>query len=89
MNRLLPADVKALALSAWLFYSERGFATDLIHINDSEDIILRVTFEDTQELPMCQQLMHPSFHASIVRVGYSDKVYTVEFPKPFIALKSK
>lgn len=84
MKQLLPADVKALALSAWLFYSERGFATDLIHINESEDIILRVTYEDTQELPMCQQLMHPSFQTSVVRVGYSDKVYTVVFPTAFI-----
>ena len=84
MNKLLPADVKALALSAWLFYSERGFATDLIHINDSEDIILRVTFEDTQELPMCRQIMHPSFETSVVRVGYSDKVYTVVFHEAFI-----
>lgn len=84
MKQLLPADVKALALSAWLFYSERGFATDLIHINESEDIILRVTYEDTQELPLCQQLMHPSFQTSVVRVGYSDKVYTVIFPTAFI-----
>lgn len=85
MKRLLPADVKALALSAWLFYSERGFATDLIHINESEDIILRVTYEDTQELPICQQLMHPSFLTSVVRVGYSDKIYTVLFPTAFIS----
>lgn len=84
MKKLLPADVKALALSAWLFYSERGFATDLIHINESEDIILRVTYEDTQELPMCQQLMHPSFQTSVVRVGYSDKVYTVIVPEAFL-----
>lgn len=86
MKQLLPADIKALALSAWLFYSERGFATDLIHIQDSDEIILRVTFEDTQELPMCQQLMHPSFETSVVRVGYSDKAYTVVFPKAFIEL---
>lgn len=84
MKQLLPADVKALALSAWLFYSERGFATDLIHINESEDIILRVSYEDTQELPRCQQLMHPSFLTSVVRVGYSDKIYTVLFPTAFI-----
>ena len=84
MKKLLPADIKALALSAWLFYSERGFATDLIHINESEDIILRVTYEDTQELPMCQQLMHTSFQTSVVRVGYSDKVYTVIFPEAFL-----
>lgn len=84
MKKLLPADIKALALSAWLFYSERGFDAQLMHNEDDEDIILRVTYEDTQELPTCQQLMHPSFQTSIVRVGYSDKVYTVIFPEAFL-----
>ena len=84
MKKLLTADIKALALSAWLFYSERGFDAQLIHYQDQEDIILRVTYEDTQELPMCQLLMHPSFQTSVVRVGYSDKVYTVIFPEAFL-----
>ena len=84
MIKLLPADIKALALSAWLFYSARGFDAQLMHNEDDEDIILRVTYEDTQELPMCQQLMHPSFQTSVVRVGYSDKVYTVIFPEAFL-----
>lgn len=84
MKKLLPADVKALALSAWLYYSERGFDAQLMHNEDDEDIILRVTYEDTQELPMCQQLMHPSFQTSVVRIGYSDKVYTVIFPEAFL-----
>lgn len=84
MKKLLPADIKALALSAWLFYSERGFDAELIHNEDDEDIILRVTYEDTQEVPMCQQLMHHSFQTSVVRVGYSDKVYTVIFPEAFL-----
>lgn len=84
MKKLLPADIKALALSAWLYYSERGFDAQLMHNEDDEDIILRVTYEDTQELPMCQQLMHPSFQTSVVRVGYSDKVYTVIFPEAFL-----
>ena len=84
MKRLLPADIKALALSAWLFYSERGFDAQLMHNEDDEDIILRITYEDTQELPMCQQLMHPSFQTTVVRVGYSDKVYTVIFPEAFL-----
>lgn len=84
MKKLLPADIKALAMSAWLFYSERGFDAQLMHNEDDEDIILRVTYEDTQELPMCQQLMHPSFQTSVVRVGYSDKVYTVIFPEAFL-----
>lgn len=84
MKKLLPADIKALALSAWLFYSERGFDAQLMHNEDDEDIILRVTYEDTQELPMCQQLMHPSFQTSVDRIGYSDKVYTVIFPEAFL-----
>lgn len=84
MKKLLPSDIKALALSAWLFYSERGFDAQLMHNEDDEDIILRVTYEDTQELPMCQQLMHPSFQTSIVRIGYSDKVYTIIFPEAFL-----
>lgn len=84
MKKLLPADIKALAMSAWLFYSERGFDAWLMHNEDDEDIILRVIYEDTKELPMCQLLMHPSFQTSVVRVGYSDKVYTVIFPEAFL-----
>lgn len=84
MKQLLPADKKAIAMAAWLFYAERGFDAELIHHQDQEDIILRVTFDDTQELPMCQQLMHPSFQTSVVRIGYSDKVYTVIFPEAFL-----
>ena len=84
MNKLLPADIKALAMSAWLFYSERGFDAQLMHNEDDEDIILRVTYEDTQELPMCQQMMHPSFQTSVVRIGYSDKVYEIIFPEAFL-----
>lgn len=84
MKKLLPADIKALAMSAWLFYSERGFDAQLMHNEYDEDIILRVTYEDTQELPMCQQLMHPSFQTSVVRIGYSVRVYTVIFPEAFL-----
>ena len=84
MKHLLPADKKALAMAAWLFYAERGFDAQLLHHQDAEEIEINVTYEDTQELPMCQQLMHPSFQTSVVRVGYSDKVYTVIFPTAFI-----
>lgn len=84
MKRLLPADKKALAMAAWLFYTERGFATDLIHIQDSEDIIFRVTFEDTQELPTCPLLQHPSFKSEVARVGYSDMVYSCIIPSTFL-----
>ena len=36
MKRLLPADKKALAMAAWLFYAERGFHVDLSHAQDDE-----------------------------------------------------
>lgn len=84
MKRLLPADIKALAMSAWLFYSERGFDAQLIHYQDQQDIKLRVTFEDTQELPMCGLMMHPSFQTSVVSIGNSDKVYEIIFPEAFL-----
>ena len=84
MKRLLPADKKALAMAAWLFYAERGFDAELYHAQDVENILISVTYEDTQELPMCQQLMHPSFHTEVVRIGYSDKVYRCTIPEAFI-----
>lgn len=84
MKRLLPADKKALAMAAWLFYAERGFHVDLSHAQDDESILLLITYEDTQELPICQQLMHPSFHTEVVRIGYSDKVYRCTIPEAFI-----
>ena len=84
MKRLLPADKKALAMAAWLFYAERGFDVQLLHHQDAEEIEIIVTYEDSQELPMCQQLMHPSFHTEVVRIGYSDKVYHCTIPEAFI-----
>lgn len=84
MKRLLPADKKALAMAAWLFYAERGFDAELNHAQDDEDIIVRVTYEDTQELPTCPLLQHPSFKSDVVRVGYSDKVYSCIIPEAFL-----
>ena len=84
MKRLLPADKKALAMAAWLFYAERGFHVDLSHAQDDESILLLITYEDTQELPTCPLLQHPSFTSDVVRVGYSDKVYRCTIPEAFI-----
>lgn len=84
MKCLLPADKKALAMAAWLFYAERGFDAQLLHHQDAEEIEIIVTYEDSQELPMCQQLMHPSFKTEVVRIGYSDKVYHCTIPETFI-----
>ena len=43
MKRLLPADKKALAMAAWLFYAERGFDAQLLHHQDAEEIEMIVT----------------------------------------------
>ena len=84
MKRFLPADKKALAMAAWLFYAERGFDAQLLHHQDAEEIEIIVTYEDTQELPTCPLLQHPSFKSSVVRVGYSDKVYSCIIPEAFL-----
>lgn len=84
MKRLLPADKKALAMAAWLFYAERGFDAQLLHHQDAEEIEINVTYEDTQELPTCPLLQHPSFTSDVVRIGYSDKVYRCIIPEAFL-----
>ena len=84
MKKLLPADKKALAMAAWLFYAERGFDAQLLHHQDAEEIEINVTYEDTQELPTCPMLQHPSFTSDVVRVGYSDKVYRCIIPETFL-----
>lgn len=84
MTHLLPADRKAIALAAWLFYAERGFDAQLIHIQCHEEIELRIVFDDSQELPACPFLSHPSFKCSVSRVAYSDKVYSCIIPQSFI-----
>lgn len=84
MMQLLPADKKALAMAAWLFYAERGFDAQLLHHQDAEEIEILITYEDSQELPICQQLMHPSFRTEVVRIGYSDKVYRCIISEAFI-----
>lgn len=84
MISLLPADKKALAMAAWLFYAERGFDAQLLHYQNADEIEIIVTYEDSQELPVCQQLMNPSFRTEVERIGYSDKVYRCIIPEAFL-----
>ena len=84
MSKLLPADKKAIILSSWLFFSERGFSTDLIHICDAADVELRITYEDSQQLPRCPILEQTPFSCEITRVGYSDMVCRYFIPEVFI-----
>ena len=55
-----------------------------VKASELEEIEIVVIYEDTQELPICQQLMHPSFHTEVVRIGYSDKMYRCTIPEAFI-----
>ena len=84
MDKLLPADLKAIALSAWLFFSERGFACDLIHEEDATHVELRICYEDTRDLPRCPILEQSHFSCEITRVGYSDMVCRYYLPDLFI-----
>lgn len=84
MKKLLPTDKKAIAIAAWLFYTERGFHAELSHALDDESIMLKVYYEDTQELPNCPLLAHPTFCSQVVRVDWSEKIYTCTIPEVFI-----
>lgn len=84
MSKLIPADLKAVAMSSWLFYSERGFACDLIHEEDAPHVELRITYEDSRTLPRCPILDIAHFSCEITRVGYSDMVCRYYIPDLFI-----
>lgn len=83
MEKLLPADLKAIALSAWLFFSERGFACDLIHEEDATHVELRIVYEGSRNLPRCPVLEQSPSSCEITRVGYSDMVCRYYIPGLF------
>lgn len=84
MKELLPADLKAITLAAWLFYSERGFAVNLIHEQDAQHAIIRIFYESTQPLPRCPILEQSPFSCDIARVGISDMVCRYYIPGLFV-----
>lgn len=74
MSKFTIADRKAIALSAYLFYSDREFDTQLIAQEHESHWELRVTYEDARTLDDCPLLHQPFVSNEIVRVGYSDMV---------------
>ena len=84
MKILLPTDRKAIAIAAWLFYSERGFSTELIHNTDDEDIELRIVYEDDLVLPHCDFIASSPFSCEITRLAYSMMVCVYHIPEVFI-----
>lgn len=79
-QKLTPADCKALALAAYLFYAEREYQVELFKIQKGVSWHLRITREDTIELEPCPLLNWPFIICNEVRVGYSDIVTTWTIP---------
>ena len=74
------ADRKALALAAFLFYSDREYQVELMKSSLGFYLELRVTREDTQSLERCPLLDWPFITSEDTRVGYSDIVTTWTIP---------
>ena len=74
------ADRKALALAAFLFYSDREYQVELMKSSLGFYLELRVTREDTQSLERCPLLDWPFISSEDARVGYSDIVTTWTIP---------
>lgn len=73
-SKFTPADRKAIALAAYLFYAERDYDTQLLAQEHELHWELRVTYEDARQLEDCPLLHQPFISNEIVRVGYSDMV---------------
>ena len=78
--KFTPADRKALALAAFLFYSEREYQVEILKPSLGYYLELRVTREDTQSLERCPLLDWPFIASDEARVGYSDIVTTWTIP---------
>lgn len=80
MVKFTPADRKALALAAFLFFLDREYQVELISRSTDGCLELRVTREDTLSLERCPLLDWPFITSDEARVGYSDIVTTWTIP---------
>ena len=78
--KFTPADRKAIAMAAFLFYLDREYQVELISRSTDGFLELRVTREDTQSLEKCPLLDWPFVVCEQVRVGYCDIVTTWSIP---------
>ena len=78
--KFTPADRKAIALSAFLFYTDREYHVDLFKCEHDTWWTLRVTYEDTRTLDFCPLLSHNFISLDVTHVGYSDNVATWIIP---------
>lgn len=86
MVKFTPADRKALALAAFLFFLDREYQVELISRSNDGYLELRVTREDTQSLERCPLLDWPFIMCESARVGYSDIVTTWSIPLEYQVL---
>lgn len=79
-NRLTPADRKAIALAAYLFYTERNYSVEL-H-NDIEGNLweLRIMYSDTRPLEQCPLVHHDFITSYTTQLAYSELVTIYIFP---------
>ena len=54
--KFTPADRKAIALAAFLFYVERDYQVELNHYSTCSNLVLTVFFSKTQVLEQCPLL---------------------------------
>lgn len=80
MSKLTPADRKAIALAAYLFYAERNYSVEL-H-NDVEGNLweLRIMYEDTRTLEQCPLVHHDFITSHTTQLIYAELVTIYIFP---------
>lgn len=79
-GKFTPADRKAQALAAYLYYADREFNVSLRQPSLAMSWELQVVREDTRNLEPCPLLHDPSITCDETRVGYSDIVTTWTIP---------
>lgn len=80
MSRLTPADRKAIALAAYLFYAERNYNVELHNSGDISQWVLRIAYEDTRALEQCPLVHHDFITSYTTQLAYSELVTMYIFP---------
>lgn len=70
--KFTPADRKALAMAAFLFYLDREYQVELNHYSSCQSVQLTVFYENTRTLEKCPLLDWPFIVCMIEPLGVSD-----------------
>lgn len=80
MSKLTPADRKAIALAAYLFYAERNYSVELHNDIVESKWELFIMYEDTKTLEQCPLVHHDFISSHTIRRAYSELVTIYMFP---------